>query len=323
MKSGKDWKLTPLPSPFLKIYLIEYSVFCVISVIFGKLKGVETMVLEHDIPAGGRLYVGEKARLKREIEGISAKILEGEGFREIVTPYFSYHQGDFIRWNRLIRFADRENRIVTLRGDTSFDLLRLVVNRLKTPFKKWFYIQPVFRYPTREIYQIGAEWLEGDLKEIFRLNRKILETIGVKGTPLFSHWKVIEWLLEEEVVTPKELREMNLGKFQWEWLRKLASLSQIGEWRGISGLPSQLKPYLEELDTFMVESGVTDGIIALLELPPFQYYTGVFYKIIGEQALFARGGSYRVGEVEGVGFSIYTDQILEGKERENFQFSER
>jgi ATP phosphoribosyltransferase regulatory subunit HisZ len=99
----------------------------------------------------------------------------------------------------------------------------------------------------------------------------------------------------------------------------LAKVSQVGEWRKIGGLPGALKPYLEELDQFILENGVTDGIIALLELPPFQYYTGVFYKIIGEQSIYARGGSYQIGEIKGVGFAIYTDYILEGKERENFQ----
>ena len=50
------------------------------------------MIFEHEIPSGSKLYFGESAKVKREIEFVSAELLENLGFEEIVTPLFSYHQ---------------------------------------------------------------------------------------------------------------------------------------------------------------------------------------------------------------------------------------
>ena len=50
------------------------------------------MIFEHEIPSGSRLYFGQSAKIKREIESIASETLEMLGFEEIVTPLFSYHQ---------------------------------------------------------------------------------------------------------------------------------------------------------------------------------------------------------------------------------------
>jgi len=47
------------------------------------------MVYEHEIPSGSKLYFGESAKIKREIEFVSAELLDNLGFEEIVTPLFS------------------------------------------------------------------------------------------------------------------------------------------------------------------------------------------------------------------------------------------
>ena len=50
------------------------------------------MILEHEIPNGSKLYFGESAKVKRRIENIASEILDADGYEEIVTPIFSYHQ---------------------------------------------------------------------------------------------------------------------------------------------------------------------------------------------------------------------------------------
>ncbi|MBU1927833.1 ATP phosphoribosyltransferase regulatory subunit, partial [bacterium] len=50
------------------------------------------MILEHEIPNGTKLYFGESAKVKRKIENIASEVLYANGFEEIVTPVFSYHQ---------------------------------------------------------------------------------------------------------------------------------------------------------------------------------------------------------------------------------------
>jgi len=48
------------------------------------------MIFEHEIPSSSRLYFGKSAKLKREIEQISANSLEQFGFSEMKFrhPYF-------------------------------------------------------------------------------------------------------------------------------------------------------------------------------------------------------------------------------------------
>ena len=70
------------------------------------------MIFEHEIPAGSRLYFGESAGAKREIERIASDLLQREGFDEIATPLFSYHQHQSIRDRReLIRLGDPQTRL--------------------------------------------------------------------------------------------------------------------------------------------------------------------------------------------------------------------
>ena len=108
------------------------------------------MIFEHEIPQGSRLYFGKSAELKREIETYAAKLLSQEGFEEIVTPFFSFHQHQQVDEKSLLRFSDKANRLVSLRADSTYDVVRLISRRLgrSTDHKKWFYIQPIFRYPS-------------------------------------------------------------------------------------------------------------------------------------------------------------------------------
>jgi len=135
------------------------------------------MIFEHEIPSSSRLYFGKSAKLKREIEQSSATILQELGFSEISTPLFSYHQHNVFNDSRvLIRLNDAKNSQVSLRADSTVDVVRIVTKRLSRSedTKKWFYIQPIFTFPTTEVYQIGAEVIGGSLDELANIATKIL-----------------------------------------------------------------------------------------------------------------------------------------------------
>jgi histidyl-tRNA synthetase len=93
------------------------------------------MIYSHDIPNGGNLYFGKTAKLKREIENVSAEVFENNFFDEIVTPFFSYHQLEALKDKELIKLRDPQNRDMALRGDSSIDVIRLVLKRLKSDSK--------------------------------------------------------------------------------------------------------------------------------------------------------------------------------------------
>ena len=89
------------------------------------------MILEHEIPNGTKLYFGQSAKVKRRIENIASEILYDNGYEEIVTPLFSYHQHLSIADDKeLIRVNDAKNNTLSLRADSTVDVVRIISKRL-------------------------------------------------------------------------------------------------------------------------------------------------------------------------------------------------
>ena len=88
------------------------------------------MIYEHEIPSKSRLYFAKSARQKREIESVASTILYGQNYEEIVTPFFSYHQHQSIDEKKLIRYSDGENHILSMRADSTLDVVRIITKRL-------------------------------------------------------------------------------------------------------------------------------------------------------------------------------------------------
>jgi len=262
------------------------------------------MIFAHDIPEGGKLYFGKKAKLKREIEHIASEVFENLEYEEIVSPYFSYHQLEALSEKELIRCTDKENRTLSLRGDSSIDVIRLVIKRLKSEAKKWFYIQPVFRAPSTEIYQIGAEWLEGDIKDIINTNLAILNRLNKNYPLIISHIKIPYIASELSGVDIEDIKRMRIDKFD----TLLKNLLNFNKNSNIKDFPIEIRSYLEEIKE--ISSGVENVIFAPLTVANLRYYDGIFYKILNKNDLIAKGGSYKVDEIRSVGFSIYTDNLL-------------
>ena len=105
------------------------------------------MIHEHEIPSGSKIYFGQLAKKKRDLENKASEFLESCGFEQIVTPNFSYQTHQSIDdTTKLIKINDGENNSITLRADSTLDVVRLITKRLgrTTMHKKWFYIQPIF-----------------------------------------------------------------------------------------------------------------------------------------------------------------------------------
>ncbi len=260
------------------------------------------MIFAHDIPDGAKLYFGKKAKIKREIEHIASEVFENEEYEEIVTPYFSYHQLEALSEKELIRCTDKENRTLALRGDSSIDVIRLVIKRLKSEAKKWFYIQPVFRAPSTEINQIGAEWLEGDLREILKTNLNILNRLNKNYPLIVSHIKIPQIASKLSGVSLEDIKKQRIYKFD-NWMKKLLVFDKN---TNINEFPTEIREYLKE----MLEFSEFNPIYEPLYVANLRYYDGVFYRIINKNDIISKGGSYIVDDIKSVGFSIYTDNLL-------------
>jgi len=278
------------------------------------------MILEHEIPNGSKLYFGKSAKIKRHIENIASEILDNNGFEEIVTPIFSYHQHLSIAdESELIRVNDAKNNTLSLRADSTIDVVRIIEKRLgrNTSQKKWFYIQPVYRYPTLEQYQVGVEYMgEKNLATVLKLSSAIFEKLELQPLIQISNIKIPKLLVEMfNELTLDDFRHLNIDKFlslNVEWLKKLVYLqhvSQIDEVLAIA--PKEIALELKKMKELCEETGCKNSVLAPLYYAKMLYYDELFFRVIQDNEIYARGGRYKNADITSVGFAIYTDTLVE------------
>ena len=278
------------------------------------------MILEHEIPNGSKLYFGESAKVKRRVEQVASEILDANGFEEIVTPVFSYHQHKSIADEReLIRLNDEKNNALSLRADATIDVVRIIEKRLgsNTKQKKWFYIQPVFTYPTTEQYQVGVEHMgERNLAGVMGLAHEIFTKLELSPLMQISNMKIPHLLVEMfEELTLDDFRHINIDKLlsvDAPWMEKLVYLQHIEQLDEVLAVvPDVIRTELEKMRDLCRELSCENTVLAPIYYAKMLYYDELFFRAIVDNEVYARGGRYTNGSMECVGFAIYTDVICE------------
>lgn len=278
------------------------------------------MILEHEIPNGSKLYFGESAKIKRHIEKVASEILDAYGYEEIVTPVFSYHQHQSIADEKeLIRINDEKNNALSLRADSTIDVVRIIEKRLgsNTDEKKWFYIQPVFKYPTFEQYQVGVEYMgEKNLASVLNIATEIFEKLDVKPLVQISNIKIakiINSMFSE--LSIDDFRHINIDKFlslDIEWLSKLVYLQHVEQIdEVIEIVPAEIKAELEKMKSLCNDINYKHIVLAPMYYAKMLYYDELFFRAIVGNEVYARGGKYKNEDLTSVGFAIYTDTLCE------------
>ncbi|QKF91520.1 ATP phosphoribosyltransferase regulatory subunit [Campylobacter sp. CCUG 57310] len=282
-----------------------------------EFKNFDANIFEHEIPVGSRLYFGKSASLKREVESIASEILTQNGFNEIVTPYFSHHQHLSVAPTQLLRFSDHANHEVSLRADSTVDVVRIVLRRLKdSEPKRWFYIQPIFKYPSSEFYQIGAELIgEKDLITSVNIAKSLFERLNLKPYLQISHIKIPHIVCELlnlpiSIFEHGELEKiLNQDK---EWLRKLVFVNSIKDIDEIlSMVPNELKEPLCEIKELASLSRYENLRIVPLYYSKMRYYDNLFFRFLSGNQILSGGGNYDIEGIKSSGFGVYTDALLE------------
>ncbi len=149
------------------------------------------------IPPGALDLTGEAARRRRELQRATMGALEKAGYEELIPPTFEY-EDTFVRAGgpevaeRLVRFPDRDGRILALRYDFTASLARVAATTFSDAGRtlRLCYSGKVFRQDPerggrpREMLQVGAELLgQGGLAadiEVVRLTLTLLSAAGLK-----------------------------------------------------------------------------------------------------------------------------------------------
>jgi len=278
------------------------------------------MILEHEIPTGSKLYFGESAQVKRKIENIASEVLANEGFLEIVTPIFSYHQHLSVDDERkLIKVNDSQNNAISLRADSTIDVVRIIEKRLgeNTNQKKWFYIQPVVTYPTTEQYQVGVEYMsETKLSSVLNIATTIFNKLEVAPLVQISNIKIPSLLVEMfDELDIEDFKHINIDKFinlDVEWLTKLVYLQYVEQIDEVIAIaPQGIQEELQKMKDLCRDMEYKNTVLAPMYYAKMLYYDELFFRCIVGNEVYARGGRYRDEDLTSVGFAIYTDAICE------------
>jgi len=277
------------------------------------------MIFAHEIPEGSKLYFAKTARRKREIESIASEVLYADGFEEIVVPLFSYHQHSSVPDAReLIRIGDRANHEMSLRADTTIDVVRIISKRLgrNTSHRKWFYIQPVYRYPSCEQYQVGAEVIgENDLSIALRQSIAIFGRLGITPLLQVSNINIPKKLSEMLGIPLDDFRHIRIEKLlalQIDWLTQLVYLQAPAEIDAVMAIvPDAIRTELQKIKELCEKVPYGKSVVAPLYYAKMLYYDELYFRVIEGNEVYARGGRYKNEEVTSVGFALYTDALLE------------
>src|SRR5262245_17632259 len=88
-----------------------------------------------EIPSGVQCFLGDEARLRREIERVAADVFRGWSYEEIVLPLFDFDDV-FTRGygvsaaDGIYRFIGRDGEVMALRADFTALAAKVVVSRL-------------------------------------------------------------------------------------------------------------------------------------------------------------------------------------------------
>jgi histidyl-tRNA synthetase len=277
------------------------------------------MIFEHEIPSGSRLYFGQSAKVKREIERIASETLERLGFEEIVTPLFSYHQHEcFEDQKLLVRLNDAENHEVTLRADSTADVVRIVTKRLgrSTGSQKWFYIQPTVTFPTKEQYQIGAEVIDGSFEEIAETTTTLLKQIGAEPVMQIANIRIPHLLNEKYGVSLDVLKSMHVEQIMaadLPWIEQLVRINAVSDLEDLSPFPDDIKAELEKIKEATDKVAYNNMVISPLFYAKMRYYDSLTFRMFEGNSLLAMGGIYTIDGVEAAGFALYTDECISNK----------
>ena len=275
------------------------------------------MILEHEIPNGSRIYFTKSAKIKRNIENKIIDYLYNKKFEEIITPNFSYSQHQSLsNQNQIIKINDENNNLISLRADSTLDVVRIITKRLgrTTTHKKWFYSQPVFKYPSKEFYQIGIEWINHNkLADLINISADILNILELKPIIQLSHSQIPYIIADELKIEINDFDSIDkLLSLNCEWLNSLIRLENLEQIDTvINKVPEKLKQPLKDLQNEAKNINYDKIVITPTYTTKLKYYNGVNFRIFNENRVLAKGGSYETDNISSLGFAFYIDNLIE------------
>jgi ATP phosphoribosyltransferase regulatory subunit len=308
------------------------------------------------LPPGAADLTGLAAQIRRRLQRTAGDLLAAAGYQELLTPTFEYEE-IFLRAagpevaDRLIRFPDRDGRILALRYDFTASLARVAATTFRSAPRplRLSYSGKVFRQEPdrggrpRETLQAGAELigegsLEGDI-EIVRLTLALARAAGLTDFQLnIGHVGVLRPGLsaipdEERATVRRWIDRKDRGNLSRILAARPALAASLGSLAFVigrrpaleqarAGAPAECRPGLDQLlslDAALSEADRAHVVYDLGEVRGLDYYTGIHFELFAAGAGRAAGAGGRYDELMGrfgvpapaVGVSLDLDVVAE------------
>lgn len=149
------------------------------------------------VPPGSQDLLAGDVKRRRKVQGVWFALAEARGYEEVIPPSFEYEEVFTLGAGpdlgaKLLRFVDRDGRLVALRADFTSSIARMAATRLASaPLPlRLCYAGKVYRQVSegvgqrREMFQLGAELIgarepEADV-EVLRLALQTLEALSIQ-----------------------------------------------------------------------------------------------------------------------------------------------
>ena len=281
-------------------------------------------MVEFTTSLGTRDLIQQECVDKRRLEQHFRHIFERWGYEEVMTPMLEYYQTFSIanmKEKEVYKILDASNRIVTLRGDMTIPISRVVATKFKeAPLPLRFqYCANVFKVKERmsgnqnestdcgvELY--GVESSVGDLEilacalDALSVLEGFQYTLEIGNRNFFHTACEILDLAKTEIdqlsdyINRKSLKELNdyvddlsISDQHKQFFKQLpwlcGDLSTIKEGRDIA-FDNRLTAILDELEQLcaqLIALGYEKHIsIDLSKLPRMEYYTGIIFDAYAE-----------------------------------------
>lgn len=174
------------------------------------------------IPRGVADYFWDEAYARRRVETTLLDLFRSWGYQDVIPPMFEYadtflHRSSRKLQSELYRFLDRDGSTLTLRGDMTIPVARLVGVRLhdRPMPQRYCYAGSVFRYTEmqagrqREFTQAGFELIGASSPaadaEVIALTIHAMRAVGLADCQLvLGHLQYFNALLQALKLTPEQ-----------------------------------------------------------------------------------------------------------------------
>lgn len=167
------------------------------------------------IPPGSQDLLAGDVKRRRQVQATWFELAGDRGYEEVIPPSFEYEEvftmgGGADLASKLLRFVDRDGRLVALRADFTSSIARMAATKLRAaPLPlRLCYAGKVYRQVVeggghrREMFQLGAELIgsggpEADV-EVLRLALETLDRLSIEDFQInLGEMRFIQPLLRE------------------------------------------------------------------------------------------------------------------------------